>query len=411
MLQELRLNAKIVNQFATTAVSGRVTNPSPMPQEASFTFRIPDNALVSNLTMTVDDVVHVATPQNQTAAQTSFLAAKGDNSSAILVSVDRHSRKNKVKVTTHLQGFQTVTFTLTYEEYIFKKNGRYSHSLKMASEVSVEMVEADVFITQSNVKRIKIAQISTPNRACQNIIMGPTKTRAKATTKSSPRCPIHKIGADGRFHLDLSVQYTLADNGTHDLATDGSYFVHFLSPESLTIFPKHIVCIADVTMDQGGNQLQQMQDALIRIINMLTDVDKFQLITYNGDNGTNTWPNRTTSIVGSESDKQDAIEFVRSLRVGRGRRSIDQMLLAAIRAASLGNLRANTKKMIFFLTEGSPVTATDKSRILNIVLRENRQNRFPIHGIAFGSDPDLEIIELVIPQNYGKAIRLKFFFL
>jgi hypothetical protein len=402
VLQELRLKARIDNQFATTEVTCRVTNPLSMPQEASFTFMIPDNALVSNLTMTVKDVVYVAKPQVRTTGQTAFLSAKRDNSSAILLSVDKVSRQNKVKILTHLQGFQTVTFSLAYEEYIFKKNGTYSHSLKIASEVYVELVEAVVIVIQHKV----IAQISTAHRACEVIYISLRKTRASATTKSSIRCPMHNIGSDGRINLDLSMQYTLTGNGTYDLVTDESYFAHFLSPESLTIFKKHVVFIIDVSMDLGGKQYQQMKDTLKTIINSLTDVDTFQLITFN-NRVTNTWPNLYTSLAGTESNKQNAIALVRGLNVGRGGNKIITMLLAAIVAASHGNREPNTKKMIFFLTDGPPVTATEKLTILKNDWRANYPNRIPIHGLAFGDNPDLKIIEMVTQRNHGKAIRLE----
>jgi hypothetical protein len=400
VLQELKLKARIVDQFANTEVTSKMYNPSPMPQEASFTFLIPDNALVSNLTMTVDNVVYVAKPQHNTTAQTSFLAAKGKNSSAILLSLDKVTGQNEVKILAYLQGFQTVTFSLTYEEYIFKKNGTYSHSLNIASEVSVELVEAVVMVIQHKV----IAQIKTANRACEVVIISPKKTKASATTKSSPRCPIQTIGSDRRINLDLSVQYTLTGNGTIDLVTDGSYFAHFFSPETLTTFPKHVVCITDVSMDLGGKNFQQMQDTLIRIFNSLTDDDTFQLITFN-NRETNKWPNHNSSIAGTESNKQNAIVFVRRLNVGRGGRNINQMLLAGIEAASHGNLNPNTKQMIFYLTDGSPITANEKLRILKNVWRANYQHQFPIHAFAFGSNPDLDIIELMTLQNQGKIIR------
>jgi hypothetical protein len=404
VLQELRHFAKIVNQFAITTVTSQATNPSPMPQEASISFLIPDNALISNLTMTIDDVFYVAKPQNKATAQTAFLSAKDDNCSAILLSVDKVSGQNEVKILTHLQSFQTVTFNFTYEEYIFKKNGTYRHSLKIASEVYVELVESVFFIQQP--PSIRIAQITTANHACQEIILGRKQTKAKATIKSSTHCPLLNIGPDLRIHLDLSLQYTLTDNGTHDLVTDESYFAHFLIPESLTIFKKHVVFIIDVSMDLGGKQYQQMQDTLKTIINSLTDVDTFQLITFN-NRVTNTWPNLNTSLGGTESNKQNAIAFVRRLNVGRGGNKIITMLLAAIVAASHGSREPNTKKMIFFLTDRSSITATEKLTILKNDWRANYPNRIPIHGLAFGNNPDLKIIEMVTQRNHGKAIRLE----
>ncbi len=409
VLQKLRLKARITDQFATTTVTSQVTNPLSMPQEASFIFLIPDNALISNLTMTVDNVVYVANSLlDQTTDQTSCLEAKKDKNSAIVLSIDNLSRKNEVQITTHLQGFQTLTYDLTYEEYILKKNGTYSHSLKIASEVFVELVEAAVRIKRSP----SIAQITTANPACQKVFFGKTKMIASATTNSSPHCPIHKTGPDGTTHLDLSVQYTGTENGTHDLVTDGSYFVHFFSSETLKTFPKHLVCITDVSKDLGGNQFQQMQDTLTRIINILTDVDTFQLIFFNS--GLSVWPNYYTSLAGTESNKQVAIDFVRHLNAVRGGRGdIYKMLRTAIEAASRGNLKPNTKRIILFLTDGSLVTATEKMRILKSDWRANNGNRIPIHGLAFGNDPDLDIIEMVSKQSQGKAMRLEkiiFFF-
>jgi hypothetical protein len=105
---------------------------------------------------------------------------------------------------------------------------------------------------------------------------------------------------DGRIDQHFSVDYTFDDeNSTNELQTDHSFFAYFLSAESLTTFPKHIVCVIDVSGSMKGERIQQMQDYVAVIIESLTDEDTFQLITFN-DKIVH-WPiSQSSSIMGTK---------------------------------------------------------------------------------------------------------------
>ncbi len=381
-----------------------MSNPSPLPQEASFTFLIPDDALITNLTMIVNDVEHVAKLKHKGNAQKAFVKASVRNSSATLLSVD-FTLRNEVRLATNLQGYQDVTFNFIYEEYIPLRNGTYSHNLKVVSKVSVREIESKVNILKQNKNIIKV---STSNQGCQTFEpkIGGQKKAASAIIKSSPFCQKQNIGTDGRIYQSFSVQYTLEDNVPYELARDDSYFAYFFSPGPLTTFRKQIVCVIDISDSMNWrNRIGQMQDTLIAIIDSLTDNDTFYLITFHHD--IFHWPKNKSSCAGTNSNKKDAIEYVRGLKAD-GSTNINDALLAGIKAASQAKERAgpNTKQFIYFLTDGQATEGVQHNlTILANVQTANSKYRFPIHGLAYGDEADSNLVKKVAQENQGKAVR------
>ncbi len=403
-MERFNYTTRILSQYATTTVDSVMRNPSPMPQEVSFTFLISDDALITNLSMTVNDVEHVAKLKEKVRAQKMFDIAREGNNSAILLSVN-FTRRNEVKLATNIKAFQNVGFKLAYEEYIPRKNGSYSHNLKVVSEVAVDKMESVVIVKQNKL----IRNILLSDVGCKTFgsFIGPKKLGATITTKSSLHCQLQNIGTDGRIYQNFSVQYILEESNPFDVAADNSYFAYFFTPEVLTTFPKHVVCVIDISGSMWGDRLQQTQDTLVRIIDSLNENDRFNLITFSSQ--VYYWPPSKSSLAGKESNKKDAIEYVRGLRAW-GMTNINDALLAGIEVLNREKKRAhskqNTKQFIYFLTDGGATEGvTDTLQILANVKSVNYDNRFPIHGLAFGSGSDFDLIQKVSQENQGKAVR------
>ncbi len=405
MLESFNFTTRIKNQYATTVVISQMSNPSPVSQEASFLFLIPDDALITNMTMTLNDKEHVAKLKEKLRAQNIFEKAKEENRSAILLSVD-FTRRNEVKMATNLQAFQKVGFSLSYEEYIPMRNGTYSHTLKMVSEVSVEEIVA-LFIISKQEKII--TDISVPNLGCKKntTYITPKKKAASANITSSLYCQSQNTGADGRIYQNFSIQYAFKDKSTYQLVSDKSYFAYFFGPDLLTTFPKSIALVIDVSGSMRGERLQQLQDNLIAIIDSLSENDRFLLITFHSKIAY--WPTSASFCAATNAIKKDAIAYVHKLRAN-GMTNINDALLAGIEALNRekksGRLKPNTKQFIYFLTDGGATEGvTDNGQILANVWSVNKKNRFPVHGLAFGSDADFDLIEQVSQQTQGKAVR------
>jgi hypothetical protein len=55
------------------------------------------------------------------------------------------------------------------------------------------------------------------------------------------------------------------------LSLQDGYFVHFFAPENLPTLPKHIVFVLDISGSMEGDKLAQTKDAMVTILDDLTD--------------------------------------------------------------------------------------------------------------------------------------------
>ena len=58
------------------------------------------------------------------------------------------------------------------------------------------------------------------------------------------------------------------------------YFVHFFAPDYLQPLPKHVVFVLDVSGSMYGTKLVQLKDAMMTILDDLSEQDYFNILTF-----------------------------------------------------------------------------------------------------------------------------------
>lgn len=58
------------------------------------------------------------------------------------------------------------------------------------------------------------------------------------------------------------------------------YFVHFFSPPNLKSLKKHVVFVLDISGSMSGRKIEQLQEAMRRILADLKTEDYFNIITF-----------------------------------------------------------------------------------------------------------------------------------
>ena len=58
------------------------------------------------------------------------------------------------------------------------------------------------------------------------------------------------------------------------------YFVHFFAPDYLQALPKHVVFVLDVSGSMYGTKLVQLKDAMMTILDDLSEQDYFNILTF-----------------------------------------------------------------------------------------------------------------------------------
>lgn len=58
------------------------------------------------------------------------------------------------------------------------------------------------------------------------------------------------------------------------------YFVHFFAPSELEPLPKHIVFVLDRSTSMEGQKIEQLRDAMLKILDELHENDLFSIVTF-----------------------------------------------------------------------------------------------------------------------------------
>lgn len=61
--------------------------------------------------------------------------------------------------------------------------------------------------------------------------------------------------------------------------SDG-YFVHILRNDDLPVLNKHAIFVLDVSGSMSGSKLQQLKDAMDKILQDLSDSDRFSIVLF-----------------------------------------------------------------------------------------------------------------------------------
>merc|ERR1712226_85921 len=85
--------------------------------------------------------------------------------------------------------------------------------------------------------------------------------------------------------------------GGNEIQVLDGYFVHYFAPENLQTLPRHVIFVVDVSGSMSGTKLQQTKDAMVTILDDMTEKDYLDIITFS--TGVKYWtmepPTTTTS--------------------------------------------------------------------------------------------------------------------
>jgi uncharacterized protein YegL len=382
-------------------------NPAPKPQELSFTFLMPDTALITKLIMTSDGKNYEAILKDTVEAQRLFQKSSINNNSAIILNVIYESR-NRVNLTATAQGFAKISFDLTYEEYLPQRNDKFIQTIKMVSDVVVRKLTGsfiiDVFSTRGKIiENFTVIDEFEAEKLNVNFTEGPLGKRIKVDIISTTQRQFKLMHDDGRIYETFNLCYKLNGTQMDDIIISNEYFIYFFPSETLSAFPKYIVFIIDVSGSMSGLKLQQTKDAMINMLDSLTPEDYFNIISF----AEKIYHWKEVKTQATTKMKKLAIQYVRDLK-DLSTTDINAALIEGIQIVmkTKSSLKPRTKMFIFFMTDGEPTSGeTDTLAIIRNVKNLNRYLKVPIHCLAFGKDANDQLLKDISEQNLGKSIR------
>eukprot|EP00064_Thunnus_orientalis_P012546 superscaffoldBa00001938_g12581 len=184
---DYHVKCSVMSRYAVTTVQSSVWNQLAITKEAAFEVDLPSSAFISNFTITSNGKVYVAQVKERAAARKIYDAAKKQGKTAGLVAT-KEREIEKFRVAVSVPSGARMFFSLSYEELLLRRLGRYELSLGLRPGQPVQNLTLDVSITErTGISFIKVFPLKTSrllsNTAQAKTVVSPSK---KTTTTSSP---------------------------------------------------------------------------------------------------------------------------------------------------------------------------------------------------------------------------------
>merc|ERR1712038_678730 len=426
VITQFHVRSDVQFRYAKTVAESYVKNPNAVAGEVAFELVLPDTAFVSNFSMLIEGVEYVAEVDEKEEAQETYDREVVAGNNAGIVNQDTRDA-NLIRVSVNIAAHGKVRFRLTYEELLERRLGRYDQVIHVNPGQIVDDFRIDVFINESlPLSVVNVPELKTDPNSITSSLTNPNaiiemdeEDDAKAHVTYKPNLKLQKLvnektGVSGQFIVQYDVD---RKNQNGDVQVLDGYFVHYFAPDSLETLPKHVVFVLDVSGSMYGTKLQQTKDAMVTVIDDMTEKDYFNIITFSDE--VYHWKPENEKLMeephamtyqGNDEIKSEALSHVLSLETVGGT-NINEGMLAALRLVAevrrSETIPGNTKSMIIFLTDGQATTGvTGSEAIRTNIEAENAINKVPIYGLAFGSGADFNLMKTLSQENGAFARKI-----
>uniref|UniRef100_A0A667YKU6 Inter-alpha-trypsin inhibitor heavy chain family member 6 n=1 Tax=Myripristis murdjan TaxID=586833 RepID=A0A667YKU6_9TELE len=411
----------VVSRYALTTVQSSVWNQLPIIKEAAFEVDLPSSAFISNFTITSNGKVYVAQVKERAAARKIYDHCRKPtpNLNAVFflpfpLLCSREREIEKFRVAVSVPSGARVSFSLSYEELLPRRLGRYELSLGLRPGQPVQNLTLDVSIAErTGISFIKVLPLKT-SRLLSNTVQGDGEAPASIHIERSAGCARvrytptvqqqNSVSSKG-LNADFIIQY---DVDLKDLMGDvqvfDGYFVHYFAPRGLPVVPKDVIFVIDVSGSMIGTKIKQTKQAMGTILGDLREGDHFNIITFSDK--VHTWKKGRT-VRATRQNVRDAKDFVKRI-IAEGWTNINAALLSAAQLVntsplgSSGQTSSRRVPLVIFLTDGEATIGVTASETI-LSNAKNALGSASLFGLAFGDDADFPLLKRLALDNRGVA--------
>uniref|UniRef100_A0A4W4HPU9 Inter-alpha-trypsin inhibitor heavy chain family member 6 n=1 Tax=Electrophorus electricus TaxID=8005 RepID=A0A4W4HPU9_ELEEL len=399
-ITDYHVHCTVMSRYALTTVESTVWNQFHLTKEAAFEVDLPASAFISNFTITSGGKVYVAQVKERAAARKFYDAAK------------KHGKiTEKFRVVVSMPPAIHMSFSISYEELLTRRLGRYELALGLRPGQPVQNLSVDITIAeQSGISFMKVLPLRT-SRLLSTEAEVPPSTQVQqnpycAHIHYSPTLEQQRNLSPKGLNADFVIQY---DVELKDLMGDiqvlDGYFVHYFAPRALPVVSKDVIFVIDISGSMIGNKIKQTKAAMSTILDELREGDYFNLITFSDK--VHTWKKGRT-VQATKQNIQEAKEFVRKISA-EGWTNINAALLSAAHlvnpsssSSASHSLSPRRVPMIIFLTDGeATIGVTAQDAILHNA--QSALGSVSLFGLAFGDDADFPLLKRLALENRGIA--------
>jgi Ca-activated chloride channel homolog len=444
-LKHTDVTADLVGFVSRVRVRQQFHNPAKEPVEAVYTFPLPNDAAVDEMTMTIGSRVIVGEIKRREEARQIYETAKAAGQAAALL--DQERPNIFTQSVANLMPGQDVTITISYVNLLKYDQGSYEFSFPMVvgprylgggSTPPVRPVAAEKTDQPGSgppapvlTDPQKISPPITPQgtRAGHDISLFLTldagvplqeiKSQLHAVVIEKEGASKAKVRLQNQSTLpnqDFILRYSVAGDQmqtgllAHSPGGKGGYFTLILQPPAAPpqkdVSPKEMVFVIDQTGSQRGVPIQKAKETLRYCIENLNPNDTFQLLGFN----TQVYPCFSHPVPVTEENVTQALKFLEPLEGNGGTDILKSVDYALKIPDDPGRLR-----ILCYMTDG--YVGNDMQVIDHV--RKNRGrarmfvfgvgnsvNRFLIDGMAREGRGYAEYVDLNTP---GEQIASKFY--
>jgi len=393
-----RVKTTIVSRIAETKIISKVRNTHGTPKESTLKFVLPQNAFITNFTMTPFKEKTVLGNIEKNSNIESLIK----NSANMLGKVQISDEKTRTyEITMTVPPRKSTVFQLTYKELLKRENGRYEYAINLADNEALKRVDIDIVQNQ------QITFVEFPQFENTTSPLNPLLTCSNDKKYCNVIFVQNPTTSNGKYITQFDIARTQVYGETY--VSDG-YFTHFFSAPFLVDKPKMVVFI----VDSAANliKMKQIKNSFYRIISeKLNKKDYFNIITYDGHRGTSLmYADAFASVTSQTVDEScDFIEGLVPSNDGKRGNLTEAIELAyklfqpyqadnaATEFEKLPLNYDNYKKMVFLLT-ASP---TNNAEINATRLQHLNTENSPFHAVGFGNfwENETELKQFVKEAN------------
>uniref|UniRef100_A0A4W5QKJ5 Inter-alpha-trypsin inhibitor heavy chain family member 6 n=1 Tax=Hucho hucho TaxID=62062 RepID=A0A4W5QKJ5_9TELE len=400
---DYHVRCSVVSRYAHTTIQSSVWNQLPVTKEAAFEVDLPSAAFISNFTITSNDKVYIAQVKERSAARKIYDAAKKQGKTAGLIAT-KSREMEKFRVAVSVPSGTRMSFSLSYEELLPRRLGRYELTLGLRPGGLVTNLTLDVSIAErTGLSFIKVLPLKT-SRLLSNTVTASTQVQQNpccARVHYSPSLQQQNSASSKGLNADYIIQYDVElSDLMGDIQVFDGYFVHYFAPRGLPVVPKDVIFVIDVSGSMIGTKIKQTKQAMSTILGDLREGDYFNIITFSDK--VHTWKKGRT-VRATRSNIRDAKDFVKRV-IAEGWTNINAALLSAAQLVNPPSSSSDTRRvpLVIFLTDGeATIGVTSGDFILSNA--KSALGATSLFGLAFGDDADFPLLRRLALDNRGVA--------
>ncbi|KAK4880739.1 hypothetical protein RN001_008885 [Aquatica leii] len=418
-IYQMHIQTSISNRFAHTTVTSKVRNFAAKAQEAVFSLVLPNTAFISGFIMEVDGKNYTAYVKEKEEAKREYDKAVSSGHSAAHVAVSARD-SNRFTVDVNVEPAKKAAFYLMYEQLLNRQDGHYEQVINIHPGQHVKDLSVEVVITENRkIVDLKVLPLRSGNEiGTDKVDLEPqaviTFNNSTAIVKFHPSVERQKQlaeafgskeenGLAGQFIVQYDVERD--PYGGEVLVQDG-YFVHFFAPTGLKPVPKYVVFILDTSGSMTGEKIQQVKEAMIKILEQLNKEDFFSLVDFN--TVVKVWDLDSTSKVipkayrANPDNIKKAVNAVKNLNAG-GSTSMYAALQAGLTLVEehKNSTYFRQQPIILFLTDGQPTDLSTQDIAMKITESNSGMKKASIFALSFGDGADKNFLQKLSLQNSG----------